>query len=255
MTDRAPWWRHPEFPRASAYDPEWLLELDMGPHPLWLLEDLARDVDLRPGQRILDLGSGGGATSVFLAREYGAEVWATDLWLPAERVTALMARPELADVADRIHVVNADARALPFDDAQFDVIVSIDAWEYFGTGDRFLPGLLRHLRPGGQVAMATPCLDREFARYEDCPAHVRELVGWEATAWHTPAWWRTHWERCGLVDVKSARAQESGWSDWLRWSRAVLERDPGAAGSVRMLERDGGAHLSFALVAATKRAG
>lgn len=49
--------RPDRYPLSSTYDPAWLLGLDMGPHPLWMLEDLARDLDLRPGMRVLDLGS------------------------------------------------------------------------------------------------------------------------------------------------------------------------------------------------------
>jgi len=44
-----------------VYDPERLLSHDMGPNPLWLLEDLSRDLDFQPGMRVLDLGSGKGA--------------------------------------------------------------------------------------------------------------------------------------------------------------------------------------------------
>jgi len=40
---------HPSFPLASSYDADWLLSLDMGPNPLWLLEDLLSDVVVRPG--------------------------------------------------------------------------------------------------------------------------------------------------------------------------------------------------------------
>ena len=76
--------RPDRYPRASGYDPAWLLDLDMGPNPLWLLEDVARGLDLRPGMRVLDLGSGKGATSVFLAREYGVRVVAADWWIGAE---------------------------------------------------------------------------------------------------------------------------------------------------------------------------
>ncbi len=47
--------RPDRYPRSSRYDPAWLLDLDMGPNPLWLLEDLARDLDLRPGMQVLDL--------------------------------------------------------------------------------------------------------------------------------------------------------------------------------------------------------
>ena len=41
--------RRPEYPRSAAYDARWLVDLDMGPHPLWLLEDLAGDLDLHRG--------------------------------------------------------------------------------------------------------------------------------------------------------------------------------------------------------------
>ena len=53
----------------------------MGPHPLWLLEDLHHDVMLNESMRVLGLGCGKGATSVFLALEFEVEVWAVDLWI------------------------------------------------------------------------------------------------------------------------------------------------------------------------------
>lgn len=61
---------HRRFPRASTYDAGWLLALDMGPNPLWLLEDLLADLPVERGAKVLDLGSGRGATSVFLTREW-----------------------------------------------------------------------------------------------------------------------------------------------------------------------------------------
>lgn len=54
------------YPRSSRYDPVWLLGLDMGPNPLWLLEDLAHDLDLRAGMKVLDLGSGRGGGDIGL---------------------------------------------------------------------------------------------------------------------------------------------------------------------------------------------
>ncbi|MFD4995704.1 methyltransferase domain-containing protein [Streptomyces buecherae] len=177
--------RPDRYPRSAAYDPAWLLDLDMGPNPLWLLEDLARDLDPRPGARVLDLGSGMGATSVFLAREYGVRVVAADWWVGAERAAAVFAA---AGVGDRVEAVHAEAHALPFADESFDAIVSIDAFEYFGTADGYLPYLLRFLRPGGQLAVATPAMTREVREMGAIPPHVKAVVGWEAIAWHTPAW-------------------------------------------------------------------
>ncbi|HJU36051.1 MAG TPA: hypothetical protein VJ716_01375 [Gaiellaceae bacterium] len=73
--------RPDRYPLSSRYDPQWLLGLDVGPHPLWQLEDILPALALRPGMRVLDLGSGHGATSVFLARESQVTVTACDLWI------------------------------------------------------------------------------------------------------------------------------------------------------------------------------
>ncbi|WP_405107461.1 class I SAM-dependent methyltransferase [Micromonospora sp. NBC_01405] len=109
--------RPDRYPRSSRYDPAWLLGLDMGPNPLWLLEDLARDLDLRPGMRVLDLGSGKGATSVFLAREYGVHVVATDWWVGADEAAAVFAE---AGVSDRVDAIRAEAHV--------GSCVPVDSW-------------------------------------------------------------------------------------------------------------------------------
>src|SRR2546428_11222185 len=68
------------YPLSSRYDPRWVIALEMGPHPLRQLEDFLPALALEPGSRVLDLGCGRGATSVFLARECGVTVTACDLW-------------------------------------------------------------------------------------------------------------------------------------------------------------------------------
>lgn len=246
--------RPDRYPRSSRYDPAWLLDLDMGPNPLWLLEDLARDLDLRPGMRILDLGSGKGATSVFLAREYGTEVVAADWWIAPEEATAVFAD---AGVGDRVTAVRAEAHALPFEEESFDAVVSIDAFEYFGTADSYLPYLVRFLRPGGQLGMATPALTREVRELGAIPPHIKDVVGWEAMAWHTADWWRFQWGVTELVDVTSTRLQQDAWRDWLLWARAGAghradSRNADDQAVIDMLTTDGGEFLSFALVTARR---
>ncbi|MFB7244231.1 SAM-dependent methyltransferase [Streptomyces populi] len=245
--------RPDRYPRSSRYDPARLLGLDMGPNPLWLLEDLGRNLDLRPGTRVLDLGSGKGATSVFLAREYGVQVVAADWWIAPEEAAAVFAE---AGVGDRVRAVRAEAHALPFEEESFDAVVSVDAFEYFGTADSYLPHLVRFLRPGGQLGMATPALTREIRELGAIPPHIKEVVGWEAIAWHTADWWRFQWEITELVEVTSARLQRDAWKDWLLWARAGAEHHPDGRSANRpvidMLTEDGGKLLSFALVTARK---
>ena len=102
--------------------------------------------------------------------------------------------------------MNADVRNLPFADDHFDAVVSIDAFEYFGTDVRLLPTLLRVLKPGGRLAMSTPAL--RIDPYDGpIPDYVREVAGWEAAGWHSPDWWRRHWELSGLVHDVRARWQ------------------------------------------------
>ncbi len=48
--------RAERYPLSSKYDPGWVVGLDMGPNPLWQLEDLLSDLRLQPGQKVLDLG-------------------------------------------------------------------------------------------------------------------------------------------------------------------------------------------------------
>jgi SAM-dependent methyltransferase len=237
--------RPDRYPRASTYDAEWLLRLDMGPNPLWLLEDLAQDLTFEPGMRVLDLGSGKGATSVFLATEYAVDVVAADWWVPAEEAAQVF---HDAGVADRVTAVHAEAHNLPFEWDSFDAIVSIDAFEYFGTADSYLPYLLRFLKPGGQIGVATPALTREVRDLGAIPPHIKDLVGWEALAWHTPQWWRFQWEITELVTVTAARRQEDGWRDWLLWAQAAGR----AQATVDMLTADQGEYLGFAMITAVK---
>jgi cyclopropane fatty-acyl-phospholipid synthase-like methyltransferase len=239
-------------PRSARYPISWVLDLDMGPHPLWQLEDLLDGVELPAGGRVLDLGSGRGATSVFLAREYDVDVVAADLWVDPEEVAAVCAA---ARVADRVDPQRVDARALPFRDGEFDAVVSVDAFEYFGTDVHFLPGLLRVLRPGGLIAVSSPAL-RPDPYGAAVPDFVRAVVGWEAAAWHEPRWWQRHWELTGLVDDVCARWQDGGGNDWRRWARAGAERRGVPADPVlAMLQQDTGGQLGFALITARKRSG
>ncbi len=96
------------FPRSSRYNPEWVLaNASGGANVLWLTEWLATVLDLRPGMRVLDLGCGRASSSIFLRREFGVQVWATDLWFCASEN---MQRIRDAKVEDGVFPIHADAR-------------------------------------------------------------------------------------------------------------------------------------------------
>ncbi len=245
----------PEYPRSHAYDPRWQVDRCMGPNPIWLLEDLLHDVRLRSGMRVLDLGCGLGMTSTFLAREYDVDVVAADHWVSATDNRKRFAQD---GVANRVTAVDAEAHALPFDAQEFDAIISIDSYHYFGTADTYLNYITGFLKPGGTLAIAVPGINREIRELGAIPVHVKELVGWEALAWHTAEWWRFEWAITELVTVTAARSQPQGWSDWLLWCEVCAEHSPsadvreGSRSCIAPLETDGGDHLTFALVTAAR---
>src|SRR6516162_5000977 len=129
------------FPRASGYHPEWVLaSVSSAANALWLTEWLAEALDLRPGMRVLDLGCGRAMSSIFLHREFGVQVWATDLWFSASENHQ---RIRDAGVQDGVFPIHADARLLPFAADFFDAVVSVDSFMYYGTGDLYLNYLAR----------------------------------------------------------------------------------------------------------------
>jgi cyclopropane fatty-acyl-phospholipid synthase-like methyltransferase len=165
-----------EFPLSSEYDPQWILDNQMDPNALWLTEWLLRDIDLQPRMRVLDLGCGRGLSSSFLAKEYGAQVWATDLWSNA---TDNFRRVHEAGVADRVFSLQADARTLPYAQAICDAILCVDVYIYFGTDDLYLNYLHQFVKPGGHIGIVVPGFMQEMDRL--LPEHLlpfgRKSVG------------------------------------------------------------------------------
>jgi SAM-dependent methyltransferase len=234
------------FPRASAYHPDWLIAgASGGANALWLTEWLSGALDLRPGMRVLDLGCGRGLSSIFLRREFGVQVWATDLWFsPGER----QQRIRDAGVDADVFPIHADARSLPYADEFFDAIVSIDSFFYYGTDDLYLSYLARFLKPGAQLGIAGAGVMREIDG--DVPEHLR--AWWTQDCWclRSAPWWRRHWERTGILDIEVADTMPDGWQRWLDWHRVVA---PDNAAEIAALEADRGAYLGYVRVVGRRR--
>ncbi len=229
------------FPRSSSYHPEWVLAgVSGGANALWLTEWLAPAMDLRPGMRVLDLGCGRAMSSIFLRREFGVQVWATDLWFSASEN---LQRIRDAGVEEGVFPVHADARSLPFAAEFFDAVVCIDSFFYYGTDDLYLGYLARFVKPGGPVGTAGAGLMREIDG--PLPEHLREW--WTQDCWclHSAPWWRRHWERTGIMDIELADTMPDGWQRWLDWIRAVA---PDNEAEIKALEADRGSYFGYVRV-------
>jgi cyclopropane fatty-acyl-phospholipid synthase-like methyltransferase len=243
-----------DFPRSNAYDPDWVLTNQMGPNVLWLAEWLCTAISLSPGCRVLDLGCGKALSSVFLVREFGSQVWAVDLWAdPGDNRT----RVAEAGCRDRIEVLQAEAHALPFEDAFFDAVLSLDAYQYFGTDDLYLGYLSRFLKPGGMIGIAVPGLMRPMRRV---PAYLSRpqangTVFWEedCRCFHTLGWWKKHWSGSSLVRLVLADTLRDGWKRWAEFEEALEKtRKSYFPTSGEALRKDRGRTLGFIRLVGTR---
>lgn len=227
-----------QFPRASRYHPEWITaNASGGANALWLTEWLASAMELRPGMRVLDLGCGRASSSIFLHREFGVQVWAADLWFsPSENSRRIID----AGAGDGVFPIHVDARSLPFAIRFFDAIISIDSFMYFGTDDLYLGNLARFVKPGGSIGIALSGLTREIDG--PVPEHLREF--WTPEVWclHSPAWWRRHWERTGIMEIDVADIMPDGWQRWLEWQNIIA---PDNRAEIEALEADRGETLGY----------
>jgi len=205
--------------RAEIYDGK------MGPGGLYLAARMARTLFLKRGMTVMDLGCGRGATSVFLARQYGVNVFAVDWWISANELYSRTREPGLSIVPMHLDVT----QALPFAEFSFDAIFCMDAIHYFGANSGFLAHLLGHLKPGGRVCIGSPCFNEEFdaATLHDLPQVYDDgttLWNQEFSKYHSPHWWADLFQQTGLVNVLSVEELHDGvvmWEDEVLWN---LER-------------------------------
>ena len=112
-------------------------------------EELCEALDVRAGQKVLDVAAGNGNVSLAAARR-GCEVVSTDY------VPALLERGRQRAAADglKIEFREADAEALPFADGAFDVVVSTFGVMFTADQERAAAELIRACRHGGKIGLA-----------------------------------------------------------------------------------------------------
>ncbi|HEX3467126.1 MAG TPA: class I SAM-dependent methyltransferase [Candidatus Elarobacter sp.] len=112
-------------------------------------EELCETLDLRSGQRVLDVAAGNGNISLAAARRW-CDVVSTDY------VAALLARGKERAAAEHLTIAfqEADAEALPFDDERFDAVVSTFGVMFTPDQDRAAAELVRVCKRGGKIGLA-----------------------------------------------------------------------------------------------------
>lgn len=227
------------FPKATSFDTALVRSKIMGPNPLKLCEELLRDVYIPCGVRVCDLGSGTGITSALLAREYGLDTYAVDLWSDPQENRAFF--DSLGISRDTIHPVQADvSQGLPFEHGYFDAVVSIDSYNYYGRDPHYLgERLLPYVKQGGMLYVSIPGMVRD--RHDNLPVCL--LKSWtpeQLDYMHDIDWWRAMIEPTPGVEIVSMQPMlctDEAWEDWIACDNEYAAGDRAAveAGALEYL--------------------
>jgi ubiquinone/menaquinone biosynthesis C-methylase UbiE len=112
---------------------------------------LAELVGFTGTERVLDVGSGLGGPSRFLAWKYGCRVSGVDLTTEFVRLAEMLTR--LTGLVGKVDYRQGNALDLPFEDASFDVVWSQNAAMNIADRDRLYAGMRRVIKPGGTLAL------------------------------------------------------------------------------------------------------
>lgn len=143
-------------------------------------ETLCEAVDLRAGQRVLDVAAGNGNASLAAARRW-CHVTSTDY------VPALLERAKERASAERLTIAfqEADAENLPFGDESFDVALSTFGVMFVADHERAAAELVRVCKRGGRIGMASWTPDgfigqlfKTLGRHAPPPAGAKSPARW-----------------------------------------------------------------------------
>ncbi len=161
---------------ATGYSSD-AVALLLGPsyHPggLRLTRRLLDTVAVRPDERLVDVASGIGTTSLLAVTEYQAYVDGVDL--SAANVTLANGAAHAAGVADRAQFHHGDAEALPLPDGVYDAVVCECALCTFPDKVTAASEMARMLRPGGRVGITDVTADPDRL-----PPELTGVAAWVA---------------------------------------------------------------------------
>ena len=137
-------------------------------------------LSLRTGERVLEVGCGGGYYTYEVARFVGPTGRVCAIDISPDQIAAAQARcAEFAWVECR----GADIAAPPYGNAEFDVVFAVQALEYLSDLDGALRHIHRMLRPGGRLIVVATDWSSAVWHSENAPRMQRVLAAW---APHTP---------------------------------------------------------------------
>ena len=206
------------YPELAGYKRDEMYEDFFGGGGLYLATRMLRTMHLRTGDIVLDLGCGKGPTALFLARHFGVNVIAVDLWTSAtflhQKFTALGYRNQIVPLQMDV------TQDLPFAEDYFDAVFCMNSFNFYGGNVEFLRHLLKHLKVGGQICIGSEVLTDEFTEDQlknppsvyafklPPPNENVDVFEGDFKKQHTPGWWRKLFENSGMLQVECCEELE-----------------------------------------------
>jgi cyclopropane-fatty-acyl-phospholipid synthase len=182
-----------------------------------------RECDVRPGQRVLEVGCGWGALAECAASEFGAQV--TGVTLSAEQLEYGRARLAAAGLAERAELRLQDYRDIA--DEPFDAVVSIEMFEAVGREywSGWFQTLAAKLKPGGRACIQTITIrDDLFERYVRSTDFIQQYI-FPGGLLPSPSAFRAEAAKAGL-EVTNELAFGTDYAETLRrWRSQFLRQD------------------------------
>ena len=231
--------------RFCENNKEYLFANMMGPNAMRVTEELTSYLPMRQGMRILDLACGKGLSTILLAQKYDATVFAADLWIsPTDNAARFAAQ----GLDDRAFPFSVDVtKGLPFAQNYFDLIVCVDAYQYFGANAEMLPTLLSYLKKGGHIGVAVPGLQHEFDGV--VPEPLAPFIKLEYD-FHSTDWWTKLWGQSAgaeLINCREMDCHDQAWGEWLQCTSPHAQED------IPMMEAEGGHYFNHVQLVAKRK--
>jgi len=118
-------------------------------------QELAAQLALQPGERVLDIGSGIGGPARWFAAQFEVQVTGVDL--TPEFCAAAEVLTAATGLADRVRIIQGSALALPVPDGAFDAAYSQNVIMNIADKRQFYREAFRGLRPGSRLALSNLC--------------------------------------------------------------------------------------------------
>jgi len=135
---------------------------------------IVRNLQLKPGQHVLEIGSGWGGFAEIAAREFGARV--TSVTISDAQHDWAVKRIAAAGLSDLVDIQMCDYRDIK---GQYDAVASIEMFE--AVGEKYWPGyfgkIAEVLKPGGRAALQIITIeDHEFENYRRRPDFIQIYI-------------------------------------------------------------------------------